>query len=154
VFLEFLQAVDLEVGFPKLLEGAGILSALVGGTCQACAPHWTLLIYNESVLRPRNCEVHRDLQSLIGVDDLTHFPDGEGVVDVHPVQLLLILQEEERRFFSLVVLWQTPGRRVTIFLLLLRRGVVAEEAGTLLGRKVDEAKEKRPTPHFPQLTLI
>jgi len=43
---------------------------------------------------------------------------------------------------------------VTIFLLLLRRGVVAEEAGTLLGRKVDEAKEKRPTPHFPQLTLI
>jgi len=52
VFLEFLQAVDLEVGFPKLLERARVLGALIGWTSQACTPHWTLLIYNESVLRP------------------------------------------------------------------------------------------------------
>jgi len=36
--------------------------------------------------------------------------------------------------------------------LLLGRGVVAEETRNLLGRKVNEAKKKTPTPHFPQDT--
>ena len=45
----------------------------------------------------------KNLQRLVGVDHLTHFPDGEGVVDVHPVQLLLVLEEQERRLFPLIV---------------------------------------------------
>ena len=44
-----------------------------------------------------------NLQRLIGVDHLAHLPDGEGVVDVHPVQLLLVLQEQKRRLFPLIV---------------------------------------------------
>ena len=40
---DYLQAVDLEVGFPKLLECACVLGALIGWTSQACTPHWTLL---------------------------------------------------------------------------------------------------------------
>ena len=40
---DYLQAVDLEVGFPKLLERARVLGALIGWTSQACTPHWTLL---------------------------------------------------------------------------------------------------------------
>ena len=61
-------------------------------TCGALAPGLVLLLHRESVVRPGDREVHRDLQRLLAVRHLADLPDGEGEVEVHLGAVLVIEQ--------------------------------------------------------------
>ena len=61
-------------------------------TCRGLAPGLVLLLHLQPVVVPGNGEVHRDLQRLLAVGDLTHLPDWEDEVKVHLGSLVIIEQ--------------------------------------------------------------
>ena len=77
-------------------------------TCSALAPGLVLLLYRESLVRPGDGEVHRDLQRLLAVRHLADLPHGEGEVEVHRGALVVI--EQYGRLLLVVGGWEAPGQ--------------------------------------------
>ena len=65
------------------------------------------LVHHQPVIRPGNSEVHGDLQGLLAVYHLAHLPDGEGVVDVHGLPLVV---KQEGRLLLVIIFGEAPGQ--------------------------------------------
>ena len=76
-------------------------------TCSTLFPRPMSLVHHQPVICPGNGEVHGDLQGLLAVYHLAHLPDGEGVVDVHGLPLII---KQEGRLLLVIIFWEAPGQ--------------------------------------------